>query len=206
MIAVVDYGMGNLRSVQKALQHVGADARIVTSPIDVAQAEKIVLPGVGAFKDAIDRLRATGLDQAVVNAVKKGTPFLGICLGFQLLFDVSYEDGQHTGLGLLPGKVVRFDFPISRIAQPLKIPHIGWNQICPKPCCPLFNGVENDSYVYFVHSYHAVSLDEDVIAATTDYGYAFPSAVWSNNIFATQFHPEKSQAIGQQMLKNFVEL
>ncbi len=206
MIAVVDYGMGNLRSVQKALQHVGADAQIVNSPIEVAQAEKVVLPGVGAFKDAIDKLRETKLDQAVIQAVKKGRPFLGICLGFQLLFDVSYEDGQHTGLGLLPGKVVRFDFPTSLVSQPLKIPHIGWNQICPKPGCPLFQGVENGSYVYFVHSYHAVALNEDVIAATTEYGYAFPSAVWSGNIFGTQFHPEKSQAAGQLMLKNFVDM
>jgi len=206
MIAVVDYGMGTLRSVQKALQHVGGDAQIVTSPIDVDRAEKVVLPGVGAFKDAIDMLRKTGLDEAVIRAVHKGSPFLGICLGFQLLFDVSYEDGQHTGLGLLPGKVIRFDFPTNIVAQPLKIPHIGWNQICTKPGCPLFRGVENESYVYFVHSYHAVTLNNEVIAATTDYGYGFPSAVWSDKIFATQFHPEKSQAVGQQMLKNFVDM
>ncbi len=206
MIAVVDYGMGNLRSVQKALEHVGSDAQIVSSPRDIRQAEKVVLPGVGAFADAIDRLRSTGLGQAVVEAVHSGMPFLGICLGYQLLFDVSYEDGQHTGLGLLPGKVVRFDLPAGVTGRQLKIPHMGWNQISVKPDCPLFRNIENDAYVYFVHSYHPVALNEDVIAAVTEHGYAFPSAIWVDNIFATQFHPEKSQAVGQQMLRNFVEL
>ena len=206
MIAIVDYGMGNLRSVQKALLRAGADARIVTSPLALASAEKIVLPGVGAFADAIAKLRATGLDRAVVEAVGQGVPLLGICLGFQLLFDVSYEDGLHTGLGLLPGKVVRFEFPTSRVGEPLKIPHMGWNQLTTKPGCPLFRGIENGSHVYFVHSYHAVPINQDVIAATTDYGYDFPAAIWSNNVFATQFHPEKSQAVGRQMLENFVNL
>ncbi len=206
MIAVVDYGMGNLRSVQKALEHVGGRAEIVTSPADIAAADKVILPGVGAFADAIDRLRTTGLDQAVLQAIRAKRPFLGICLGFQLLFDVSYEDGEFTGLGVLPGKVVRFDFNPGITGQNLKVPHMGWNQIQCKPECPLFMGVENGSYVYFVHSYHAVCINDKDIAAVTEYGYSFPSAVWKGNIFATQFHPEKSQAVGLRMLKNFVEM
>ena len=206
MIAVVDYGMGNLRSVQKALEHVGGQAEIVSSPADVAQADKVILPGVGAFADAIDRLRTTGLDQSVLRAVRDNRPFLGICLGFQLLFDVSYEDGEFTGLGVFPGKVVRFDFPAGVTGENLKIPHMGWNQIQCKPHCPLFAGVDNGSHVYFVHSYHAVPVNDDVVAAVTDYGYTFPAAVWSGKVFATQFHPEKSQAVGQRMLRNFVEM
>lgn len=206
MIAVVDYGMGNLRSVQKALEHVGGQARIVSTPSEVADADKVVLPGVGAFADAIERLRATGLDQAVLQAIRGKRPFLGICLGFQLLFDVSYEDGEYTGLGVLPGKVVRFQFTPGITGQTLKIPHIGWNQIQCKPECPLFMGVENGAYAYFVHSYHAVCINDENVAAVTDYGYSFPSAVWKDNIYGTQFHPEKSQAVGLRMLKNFVEL
>ncbi|MBN1941916.1 MAG: imidazole glycerol phosphate synthase subunit HisH [Phycisphaerae bacterium] len=206
MIAVVDYGMGNLRSVQKALEHVGGEARVVSTPSEVADAEKVVLPGVGAFADAVGRLRATGLDQEVLRAIRDGRAFLGICLGFQLLFDVSYEDGEFTGLGVLPGKVVRFAFTPGITGQNLKVPHIGWNQIQCKPECPLFAGVPNGSYVYFVHSYHAVCINDSDIAAVTEYGYSFPSAVWSGRVFATQFHPEKSQAVGLRILKNFVEL
>ncbi|MCD4825146.1 MAG: imidazole glycerol phosphate synthase subunit HisH [Phycisphaerae bacterium] len=206
MIAVVDYGMGNLRSVQKALQRMGGDAEIVSTTAELAKATKVVLPGVGAFADAIDRLRSTRLDEGVIQAIRRGTPFLGICLGFQLLFDVSYEDGEHTGLGILPGKVVRFDFPSSVTGQNLKIPHMGWNQIDCAPGCPLFAGIDNKSYVYFVHGYHAVTIGQEVVSAVTDYGYAFPSAVWSGNIFGTQFHPEKSQAVGLKMLHNFIRL
>jgi glutamine amidotransferase len=206
MIAVVDYGMGNLRSVQKGLQRVGGDAQIISSAGDLQQAEKIVLPGVGAFGDAIDRLNATGMVPALLEAIRGGTPFLGICLGFQLLFDISYEDGEFTGLGVFPGKVVRFDFPESLSGQNLKIPHMGWNQITFRSNCPLFKGIEQEAYVYFVHSYHVVTIRDEIVAATTDYGYTFTSAVWSENVFATQFHPEKSQDVGLKMLENFVEL
>lgn len=206
MIAVVDYGMGNLRSVQKALEHVGGEARIVSAPAEVDEAEKVVLPGVGAFADAIARLRETGLDQAVLRAIRQGRAFLGICLGFQLLFDVSYENGEYTGLGVLPGKVVRFEFSPAVTGQNLKVPHMGWNRVQCRADCPLFSGVENGSYVYFVHSYHAVCINDHHVAAVTDYGYSFPSAVWMGNAFATQFHPEKSQAVGLRMLKNFVDL
>lgn len=206
MIAVVDYGMGNLRSVQKALEHVGGKARIVSSPAEIADADKVVLPGVGAFADAVERLRTTGLARAVLQAIYDDRAFLGICLGFQILFDVSYEDGEYTGLGVLPGKVVRFEFTPAITGQNLKVPHMGWNQIQCKPDCPLFLGVQNESYVYFVHSYHAVCINDENVAAVTEYGYSFPSAVWSGNAFATQFHPEKSQAVGLRMLRNFVEM
>jgi glutamine amidotransferase len=206
MIAVIDYGMGNLRSVQKALEHVGGRAEIVSSPADVAAADKVILPGVGAFADAIERLRATGLDRSVLQAIREKRFVLGICLGFQLLFDISYEDGEFTGLGVVPGKVVRFEFTPAITGQNLKIPHMGWNQIQCKPDCPLFQGVENGSYVYFVHSYHAVCINDGDVAAVTDYGFSFPSAVWKGNVFATQFHPEKSQDVGLRMLKNFVEM
>jgi imidazole glycerol-phosphate synthase subunit HisH len=206
MIAVVDYGMGNLRSVQKALQRVGGSAEIVSSPGEVLAAEKVVLPGVGAFADAIDRLRSTGLDEVVLRRIDDGVPFLGICLGFQLLFDISYEDGEYTGLGVLPGKVVRFDFPPSVTGQKLKIPHMGWNRLQVRSNCPLFGDLPTDASVYFVHSYHAVPLNPDVTATTTEYGYTFCSSVWRENIFAMQFHPEKSQAVGLRMLKHFVGL
>ena len=206
MIAIVDYGMGNLRSVQKALQRVGGDARIVQTPVELAGAQKIVLPGVGAFRDAIDRLRELRLDREVVRAIRCGTPFLGICLGLQLLFDVSYEEGQHTGLGVLPGKVVRFAFDSHLTGREPRIPQMGWNQIRWNRPCPLLNGVENGAYVYFAHSYHVAPLNEDVALTTTEYGYTFVSAVWQDNIVATQFHPEKSQAVGLKLLENFVTL
>jgi glutamine amidotransferase len=204
MIAVIDYGMGNLRSVQKALQHEGGDARIISNPTDLACAEKIVLPGVGAFEDAIARLRENHMDSAILDAIYNGTPFLGICLGFQLLFDISYENGRHTGLGVFPGKIVKFGFVMDMPASGLKVPHMGWNRINLRSECPLFNGIDNFEHVYFVHSYHAVTLRNEVVSAVTDYGYGFTSAVWQENIFATQFHPEKSQATGLKMLNNFI--
>ncbi len=206
MIAIVDYGMGNLRSVQKALQLVGGDARIVNAPGQLEGASKIVLPGVGAFRDAITRLRDQGLDEPIVQAVEDGVTLLGICLGLQLLFDVSYEDGEHTGLGVLPGKVVRFT--VDRDASPRKlcVPHIGWNQINWSRPCPLLNGIDQGDYVYFVHSYYVAPLDDEAVLTTTEYGCAFTSSVWRDNVYATQFHPEKSQSVGLRMLENFVRL
>ncbi|MCK4602038.1 MAG: imidazole glycerol phosphate synthase subunit HisH [Phycisphaerae bacterium] len=206
MIAIVDYGMGNLRSVQKAVQRVGGDARIVRTPSGLAGAEKIVLPGVGAFGDAIARLREQQLVGPIVKAVKAGIPFLGLCLGLQLLFDVSYEDGEHNGLGIFPGKVVRFDFDQAGISQRLPIPHIGWNQIRWESDCPLLIGLDSGAFVYFVHSYYVVPTEPEITATTTDYGYGFTSAVWRGNVFATQFHPEKSQSVGLKILENFVKL
>lgn len=206
MIAIVDYGMGNLRSVQKALQRVGAEAEIVSAPADLQRAAKIVLPGVGAFRDAIARLREMRLDGPLVRRIDQGVPFLGICLGFQLLFDVSYEDGEYTGLGVLPGKVVRFDFGSHTTGQDLSVPHMGWNQMRWQRPCPLLSGLPQGSYVYFAHSYHAVPVADGLELTATDYGYEFTSSVWRENLFATQFHPEKSQAVGRVILENFVAL
>jgi glutamine amidotransferase len=206
MIAIVDYGMGNLRSVERALQHVGGDARIVSTAGELAMAEKIVLPGVAAFGDAMDQLKAQRLVEPVIRAIKSGTPYLGLCLGLQLLFDVSYENGEHHGMGLLPGKVVRFELDQRISGQSLHIPHMGWNQIrCERPC-PMLNGLVGNEYMYFAHSFHVVPLEDDLTITTTDYGYNFTSAVWYRNIFATQFHPEKSQSAGLKMLENFVRL
>jgi glutamine amidotransferase len=201
MITIVDYGMGNLRSVQKAFEKIGAEAAIATHPTDVAKAEKLVLPGVGAFRDAIHELRRTELDQPVREHIAAGKPFLGICLGLQLLFDVSYEDGQWEGLGVLAGKVVRF------ADQPdLKIPHMGWNSLELARPARLFEGIPDGSSFYFVHSYYVVPEDESVIAARTEHGTRFVSAVAHNNLFATQFHPEKSQSVGLRLLTNFASL
>jgi glutamine amidotransferase len=201
MIKIVDYGMGNLRSVQKAFEKIGADAQVVSSAADLAGAEKLVLPGVGAFRDAIAELKRTGLDRPVREHIAADKPFLGICLGLQLLFDVSYEDGQWEGLGLLRGKVVRF------ADQPdLKIPHMGWNSLEFAQPARIFEGVPEGSSVYFVHSYYVVPEDESVIAARTEHGTRFVSAVARRNLFATQFHPEKSQSVGLRLLTNFAAL
>jgi glutamine amidotransferase len=206
MITIIDYGMGNLRSVQKALERAGGDARLVSGPAELARAEKIVLPGVAAFADAMAQLRAQRLAEPLAEAVRGGVPYLGLCLGLQLLFEVSYEDGEHAGLGLLPGKVVRFDFAGRSPARRLPVPHMGWNQIRPRHDGPMLAGIDDGAYVYFAHSYHAVAGESGDVAATTDYGYDFASAVWRGNIFATQFHPEKSQAVGLRLLENFVGL
>jgi glutamine amidotransferase len=201
MIKIVDYGMGNLRSVQKAFEKIGAGAQIVSRPADLAGAEKLVLPGVGAFRDAIAELKRTGLDRPVREHIAADKPFLGICLGLQLLFDVSYEDGQWDGLGVLPGKVLRFADQAD-----LKIPHMGWNSLEFARPVRIFDGVPEGSSVYFVHSYYVVPEDESVIAARTEHGTRFVSAVAKNNLFATQFHPEKSQSVGLKLLTNFATL
>ena len=201
-IAIVNYGMANLRSVQKAFEEVHArGAEIVSKPEQIARADKVVLPGVGAFKDAIATLRSSGLAEPVLDHIKNGKPFLGICLGLQMLFDVGYEDGEHRGLGVIKGKVVRFDVDQT---MRLKVPHMGWNQLSFRtPRSPLFNDLPNDCGVYFVHSYYVVPEDESIVASTTDYGRPFVSSIWKDNVMATQFHPEKSQKVGLQILKNF---
>ena len=204
MIGIIDYGMGNLRSVQKALQHAGGDAQLARTPSELARAEKIVLPGVAAFGDAMEQLRTQRLVKPLVKAIREGTPYLGFCLGLQLLFDVSSEKGMHTGLGILPGKVVRFQFDPRVTGQRLSVPHMGWNRITWQRDCPLLNGVPNGSHVYFAHSYYVVPLGENHTLTTTEYGVEFASAVRHKNVFATQFHPEKSQAVGLQILRNFV--
>jgi glutamine amidotransferase len=202
-LAIIDYGMANLRSVQKAFEHVGTRADIISAPEEIDRAEKIVLPGVGAFQDAVATLREKHLAPAVVRHIERGRPFLGICLGLQMLFDVGYEDGEHTGLGVLRGKCVRFDVDDS---LGLKVPHMGWNQLDVKRRAPIFNDLPDGAGVYFVHGYHVVPDDESVIATTTDYGRPFVSSVWRDNVMATQFHPEKSQRVGLQILSNFAAL
>ncbi len=201
MIAIIDYGMGNLRSVQKAFEKVGHQAVVTSDPAQVAAAAKVVLPGVGAFEDAAAELRRLDLVKPVLQAIDSGKPFLGICLGLQLLFDVSYENGRHEGLGVLRGECVRFDLP-----KEYAVPHMGWNQLNIRRPAPVLSGVAEGAYVYFVHSYYVVPKDAEVIAAETDYGGPFCAMVWRDNVFATQFHPEKSQAEGLKMLKNFAEL
>jgi imidazole glycerol-phosphate synthase subunit HisH len=199
-IVIVDYGMGNLRSVRKAFAAVKVEAEIISSPEEIERADKLVLPGVGAFKDAIATLRQTGLAEAVVRHVTRGRPFLGICLGLQLLFDVGYEDGEHTGLGILRGKCVRFDVDQT---MGLKVPHMGWNQLLAVRKSPLLKGMPEGAGVYFVHGYHVVPDDREVISTETDYGRPFVSSVWRDNLMATQFHPEKSQKTGLRILSNF---
>ncbi len=199
MIAIVDYEMGNLRSVQKALEKVGASVLVTSDPAQIKRAKKIVLPGVGALKPAMEKLQSTGLISALADALKSGKPFLGICLGLQLLFEKSDEGEGARGLGVLSGNVTRFTM--------LKVPHMGWNQVAIKNTeCPLFRGVDNLSNVYFCHSYFVNPSDTSSIAALTDYGAAFASAVWYENIFGVQFHPEKSQDTGLKILKNFTEI
>lgn len=200
-IVIVDYGMGNLRSVQKAFEKLGHAAEISGDPQRVGEAGKLVLPGVGAFRDAIAQLRATHMVAPLCEHIKAGRPFLGICLGLQLLFTRSYEDGEHSGLDLFRGEVVRFpDVP------GLKVPQMGWNQLLIRKPAPLFRGLPPEPNVYFVHSYYPVPADRSIIATETDYSGLFTSAIWHENVMATQFHPEKSQQIGLAMLRNFAEL
>lgn len=201
MISIIDYGMGNLRSVQKAFERTGHSAKIVNEPAAVADATKLVLPGVGAFRDAIAALESRQLVEPIKAAIAAGKPFLGICLGLQLLFDRSFEDGEYQGLGVIPGDVVRFDVP-----PQFKVPHMGWNQLRFQRRPPIFNGINDGAYFYFVHSYYVVPRDASLIATETDYPQPFCSSIWRDNLFATQFHPEKSQDAGLRVLKNFAEL
>jgi len=209
MIAIIDYGMGNLRSVEKGFQKVGVDVTVTNKPDIVKSASAVVLPGVGAFKDCMRELTNLDLTGAVVDAIKKGKPYLGICLGLQVLFSESEEFGTCKGLDVLRGKVVKFDFQPSTLnaqRSTLKVPHMGWNEIKIQKDSPLFRGIPDRSYFYFVHSYYVVPDDTSVNAATTDYGIEFTSSAWKDNIFAVQFHPEKSQAAGLQLLRNFGEI
>ena len=202
-IAIVDYGMANLRSVQKAFEHAGVGADIISRPEEIDRAEKVVLPGVGAFRDAVATLREKQLAEPLVRHVEKGKPLLGICLGLQMLFDVGYEDGEHRGLGVLRGRCVRFDVDQT---LGLKVPHMGWNQLEVKRKSPLLRDLGDAPSVYFVHGYHVEADDPSVVATTTDYGRPFVSSVWRDNLMATQFHPEKSQRVGLQMLANFAAM
>jgi glutamine amidotransferase len=204
MIAIVNYGMGNLRSVQKALEHLGATAHITSDPADLGAADAVVLPGVGAFGAAMQRLNEAGLTDALRRAIETGKPFLGICLGLQLLFESSSESPGVAGLGILKGRVVGFaetpDFP-------LRIPHMGWSRLrFVRHDCPLWRGVPDGAYVYFVHSYYPAPADEPLITAYCDYGVRFACAVGVGNLHAVQFHPEKSSDTGLQILRNFLAL
>jgi glutamine amidotransferase len=204
MIAIVDYGMANLRSVEKALARVGGEPIITSDPQIVASADKIVLPGVGAFCAAMTNLSRSGLRDAVLSAIASGRPFLGICLGLQMLFDESAELGSTAGLGVLPGKVVRFFEDGVPHTADLKVPHIGWNSLHLHGQSRLFCGLDADVRVYFVHSYFPRPADPSIVTATSDHGGEFCCAIEHGNVAATQFHPEKSGAVGLQILRNFV--
>jgi len=198
VIAIIDYGRGNLYSVQKAFAKLGAQSVITSDAGQIAAADKVVLPGVGAFGDCMNNLRSYGLEAVIHQVVDRGTPFLGICLGLQLLFDGSEEDLGVAGLGIIPGMVRKIE------TNGLKIPHMGWNSLAYKAASPLFADLPDNPYVYFVHSFHAVPSDEQVITAVTAYGQEVTAAVGRANVQAVQFHPEKSSAVGMQMLKNWL--
>lgn len=198
MIAIIDYGMGNLRSVSKAFEAVGHQAVVTRDARVIGNASHVVLPGVGAFGDCMANIEQYGLVEPIRAAIQSGKPFLGICLGLQVLFSESEEFGPHQGLDIIPGKVRRF-----AAGSQLKVPHIGWNQVYRQRACPLFDGIADGAEWYFVHSYYVDPGDQRVAATTTTYGIPFVSSVWKDNIVACQFHPEKSQAVGLRLIKNF---
>lgn len=200
-ILIIDYGMANLRSVQKAFEKVGANADVSDDPTRLKEYDRVVLPGVGAFQDAIARLNDAYWAEPIREHIQKGKPFLGICLGLQLLFTKGYEDGEHQGLDIFPGDVVRFT-----PTPGLKIPQMGWNQLRILKPSPLFHALPAEPSVYFVHSYFVRPADPKIIASETDYPTPFTSSIWHENVVATQFHPEKSQRVGLAMLKNFAEM
>ena len=202
MIRIIDYGVGNLFSLRSSLRAIGIDADYTGNPAEIRKADKLILPGVGAFRDAREALRSTGLDRVVQEKAGKGKPLMGICLGMQMLFNRSYEYGEYEGLGLIPGEIVPME---GRIPKNLPIPHIGWNELMLKQPSPLMKNTANGDYVYFVHSYYAETPAEYVIA-TTDYGVEMTAAVQKDNVYGCQFHPEKSSAVGLSILKAFCEL
>ncbi len=196
MLLLVDYGMGNLRSVSKALEKVGFSVKVSSDPEEVKKAEVLVLPGVGAFRDAMENLKKLGLLKEILRHIEKGKPYMGICLGLQLLFERSYEFGETEGFGVLEGEVLL-------LPPKVKVPHIGWNQLWKQKPSDLLNGIKEGEYFYFVHSYHVVPKRQDIVLTTTDYGIDFVSSIEYENIFAVQFHPEKSQKAGLRLLENF---
>lgn len=199
MITLIDYGIGNIRSIEKAFQAIGVEVMRTDQPEHLAQAERLVLPGVGAFGACAAEIRRRGLEQPILDAVERGTPLLGVCVGMQLLFETGEEHGIHHGLGLLPGRVVRFQ------SDTLKIPHMGWNTLHVQHPSPLLEGIAPGDFVYFVHSFHVIADEASDVTATTLYGENFPAIVGRNNVHGVQFHPEKSQQTGLRILKNFVD-
>jgi glutamine amidotransferase len=199
-IVIIDYGMGNLRNVQKAFEKIGFDARLTRNKNEIGRASAIVLPGVGAFKDCVENLKKYGLVEPLLRSIEKGKPYLGICLGLQILFSESEEFGSHKGLDLIKGKVVRF------VPDPEhKVPHMGWNTIEKEKEGPMLQGIERGDFFYFVHSYYVIPDKTQWISSFTTYGKPFVSSIWKENLFATQFHPEKSQQKGLRILENFVK-
>ncbi len=205
MIAIIDYGMGNLRSVQKGFEKVGFEAVVTADPKVVLEAEKVVLPGVGAFRDCMRNLEQGGFVEPILRVIREGRPFLGICVGMQLLLTDSVEFGLYQGLNVIPGHVLRFPEGMEENGERLKVPHMGWNQLSIRRPAPILAGIEEGANVYFVPSYYVMPDDESAVAATATYGVPFCASLWKENVMATQFHPEKSQAIGLRMLKNFGE-
>ena len=201
MITIVDYHMGNLRSVQRGIERAGGEALISSKPSDIAEAEKLVLPGVGAFGDAMAELRRRDLVEPIRDFIASGRPFLGICLGLQLLFERSDEHGEHEGLGVLAGDVIRFELP-----REFKVPHMGWNTVQRASDPPVLSDVADGTHFYFVHSHYVRPADRSVVALECDYGGKFCAMVWRDNLYATQFHPEKSQAEGLKLLSAFADL
>jgi len=198
MIAIIDYGMGNLRSVSKAFEAVGHRAVVTRDTRVIDDASRVVLPGVGAFGDCMVNLERYGLVPSIRKSVQSGKPFLGICLGLQLLFTESEEFGRHEGLGIIPGRVRRF-----AAGPAVKVPHMGWNQVNLRTDCPVFDGIGDGADWYFVHSYFVDPVDPSIVATTTTYGISFASSIWRDNVVACQFHPEKSQSIGLRLMRNF---
>lgn len=205
MLAIVDYGRGNLRSVQNGFRQIGASARVSDDPETIAKADGVVFPGVGAFRDCMQNLAARGLDDALRQVIRDGKPVLAICVGMQALLSESEEFGTTPGLDIVAGRVRRFPQP-GAARQRLKVPHMGWNQLRLHRSCPLLDGLPERVYTYFVHSYYAIPTEPAVVVASTDYGVEFASVLWRDNLYATQFHPEKSQTWGLRILRNFVQL
>ncbi|MDO5156723.1 MAG: imidazole glycerol phosphate synthase subunit HisH [Eubacteriales bacterium] len=201
MIAILDYDAGNIKSVEKAIQYLGQEAVITRDRDTILQCDKVILPGVGSFGDAMEKIKKYGLDQVIYEVIERGTPFLGICLGLQLLYESSDESPGVAGLGVLKGTINRIPE-----GDGLKIPHMGWNSLKVKPDATLFRGIEENPYVYFVHSYYLKAEDENEVAATTEYSTLIHASVEKDNIFACQFHPEKSSEVGLKILRNFISL
>lgn len=205
MVTIIDYGIGNLRSIEKAFEQVGAAVLRTNDPETVATASCLVLPGVGAFGACINEIRQRNLENPILEAIDAGTPFLGVCVGMQLLFEEGHEKGVHEGLGVLPGRVVHFHEAAQETSD-LTVPHMGWNTVEPTRSRPLLDGLGEAAYVYFVHSYHALTERNDIVLATTTYGHDFPSVVQREHVFGVQFHPEKSQDAGLRLLENFARM